>query len=37
MKDQSDEIERRKFLEKQVNHYTKGIIEQNSKCKEFLG
>lgn len=36
IKEHVDEIARRKFLERQVQVYVKGLIEQNASCKRFL-
>ena len=33
---QSEEIERRQFVEKKVQTYVKTLIDQNSKCKQFI-
>ena len=32
----SEEIERRKFIEKKVQTYVKSLCDQNQKCKQFI-
>ena len=36
MKEMTEEIERRKFLESKVQTYVRGLIDQNEKCKQFI-
>ena len=36
VKEQQEEIERRKYLEAKVQTYVRGLIDQNEKCKRFI-
>ena len=36
LKQMSEDIERRKFLETKVQTYVRSLIMQNERCKEFI-